>query len=346
MSSYPEAAKSRYGDCAEWETVNCRLCPHLCSVAPSRSGNCGVRTNRGGVLYCDNYGRVAGRFLAASDALPLYHYAPGGKWLLLAQRGCTMRCTFCNTAKFSQLGGTQTSPLTPGEAVLSAKENGALGVAFGVNEPAPAHEFVFDVFEQAKEQSLKTHLATSGMWCREPFRDMLEVTSAVTFGFKGFDAEFLSRTAGGNLRTAMRNLEVSLTAEKHVEATYLVIEEHDRWMEELLQFGTWLAEVSQGRVPVLLLGLRKRFQWQGEETSREALATAHGLLSEHVPVVYVDDPDLGLMDTRCLKCHRPLVRRGTAGTILTELQDGKACPGCGEPVPYQIVDSQHPIKPA
>ncbi|MBC7185582.1 MAG: AmmeMemoRadiSam system radical SAM enzyme, partial [Calditrichaeota bacterium] len=38
--------------------VRCELCPHQCIIGEGKTGVCGVRQNRGGVLYSLVYGKA------------------------------------------------------------------------------------------------------------------------------------------------------------------------------------------------------------------------------------------------------------------------------------------------
>ncbi|MCB2154627.1 radical SAM protein [bacterium] len=323
--------EGRYYVVEEWDSVVCQICPHLCSIAPSRSGTCGVRSNRHGALYVDNYGKVASTEVVDASTLPLYHFRPADRWLLVGMKGCVMRCPFCNTYRYSQTGGVQTSGVAPKTLIDRALEASAIGIAFGINEPAVSHEFVVDTFKLAREAGLQTFLQTCGSWNHEPFREVLEFTDTITFGFKGFDAETLTRECGGHLDRVRQNLEVARTLGVHVETTYLVIDEYPTWREQLAAFGKWLAGVDT-RIPVILLRLEPAFTWTAK-TSRETARQAHEELSHHLDFVYVDDEEMGLMNTHCTDCGRTLIRRGMVENLTpTEIED--SCPSCGARLPY------------
>ncbi|MDK2972073.1 MAG: pyruvate formate lyase activating enzyme [Candidatus Sumerlaeota bacterium] len=329
--------EARFYDVADWETVQCRLCPHLCCIAPSRTGTCGVRSNRDGRLVVDNYGKVAKVELTDASALPLYHYYPASRWLLLGMKGCNFRCTFCNTSAFSQMAGVRAAFRTPDDLVAEALEHGARGIAFGINEPIVSHEFVVDVFRAAREKGLKTFAATNGTWTEEPFNEIVQTTDALTFGFKGFSTEFLMAECGGHLEFVMHNVAAASTRELHVETSYLVIDAHPDWREQAEEFGKWLAEVDPA-IPAILLPLEKAFSWKGEPTARESVLEARDILARWLHNVYIQDPDLAFHDTACRQCGKILVRRNETGTILTQSARG-ACPHCGAALPF-VSDSE------
>ncbi|MBX3730311.1 MAG: radical SAM protein [Candidatus Sumerlaeia bacterium] len=328
--------EGRFFEAADWDTVECRLCPHLCQIAPSRTGACGVRSNRDGRLITDNYGKVADERAVDATVLPLYHYYPASRWLRIGMKGCNMRCPFCNTFSFSQLAGVRTLGRSAADLVAAAEAQGLRGISFGVNEPLVSHEFVVDVFRLARQRGLHTHIATSGTWCLDPYREIVEVTDALTFGFKGFDGGYLLGECGGHLEFAMQNLATAVRHGRHVEATLLVMDGQANWREQAGEFGKWLAGIDT-EIPAVLLGIEPAFAWKGEQTSRESLFEVRDLLLGHLRSVYIHDPELGFMDTACRECGRLLVRRGLAGTILTHGAEG-GCPNCGAALPFALQD--------
>lgn len=324
--------EARYWESGAWDTVTCRLCPHLCSIAPSRTGSCGVRANRDGRLYLETHGKVTLMEAVEAAALPLYHYRPAERWLRLATKGCNLRCSFCNTAMFSQLGGARMLPLTTSDFLDRARAERLIGISFGVNEPAMAHEYVAEVFERARGEGLATHLATAGVWSCDPFVEMLELTTAATFGLKGFDERTLMNECGAHLPVILENLSVALSRRVAVEVTYLVIDSAPDWRQQLEQFGTWLAR-QNATTPVILMRLEKGFSWKGPSSAVASMREAYELLKGALTNVYVADPAAGLADTRCPRCSNVLIARDGATRLRVGSGD-KGCTGCGFPLPF------------
>lgn len=332
MTVLPRRTEARFYERGSWDTTTCRLCPHLCSIAPSRSGTCGVRTNRNGLLYLDSYGKVAALEAVSACELPLYHYRPESRWLSVGMQGCNFRCGFCNTFRLSQLAGARTQPMMPRDLVAHATAMEVDGISFGGNEPVIAHEYVTDCFRAARSAGLATHAATNGSWMEDPFEEILPLTDAMTFGVKGFDERFLLGECGGRLEGLKSNVLVAHARGVHVEVAYLVIEAHEDWREQLALFAFWLRGISP-EIPVILLGLEQAFSWKQPATSNSALAEAHEILGQQLPHVFASHRALGLMDTRCASCGRVLVRRGAGGTLIAPGAETR-CPGCGTGVPY------------
>lgn len=335
----PNRVEARFYEKMSWDNVTCHLCPHRCSIVPSRTGICGVRGNRDGVLYVDTYQHVSQTEVLSADDLPLFHYKPSISWLQLATRGCTMRCPFCNTYRFSQTGGVRSFRLTIEEIIAKARADRCQGISFGVNEPAPAHEFVFDTFKAARAAGLETHVATGGMWSREALRELTPFLSAATVGLKGLDASFLTGTLGSNKEAVLGNIDLLLTRGVHVEITWLVI---PGLTDDAAQASDLRSRLSmhENPPPIILLPFEPGFTWREPAPARLAhLRQFHKFFIGYAAPVYEFHADSTAMNTLCTNCGRPLIRRGIAGLIITSVPGGeprKTCPACGTPVPYVI----------
>jgi pyruvate formate lyase activating enzyme len=299
-----------------------------------------VRSNRGGTLYLDVHNRVTSRTVVNAEDLPLYHYKPDIGWVQVGSRGCTMRCPFCNTHRYSQGGGAMAQGATPESLVNFAKETRAKGISFGVNEPTHLHEFVDDVFSAARAASLDTHLATNGMWSPDPFRDILRKTSAVTIGLKGFSDQFYQEALGGDLPTIHQNLQQLAAIGVHFEVSWLVIPGRTDSPQEATAFVRFMRDLGAAP-PLILLPYQPDFTWQAttQPSTLDHLRAFRTALAEYQGVVYIAHDDASENNTRCLQCGRTLVRRGMARSVVTSHPTGKPkdrCPACNTRVPYIV----------
>jgi pyruvate-formate lyase-activating enzyme len=225
--------------------------------------------------------------------------------------------------------------MTADQLVAEALRAGAVGISFGVSEPAVAHEFVADVFEVARSAGLKTHLATNGEWSEEPFHDILASVDAVTFGFKGFDSLWLMQACGGHLEIVQSNVAHAIAAETHVEIAYLLVDSQPDWHQQLTHFVDWL-DTFQQATPVILLPLKSSFMWEGPSTTPKSILEALTYLRHRIPFAYYPEMAEGVGDTRCPKCDRVLLRRVEEDTLVDSACQEGFCPTCGEPVPFVL----------
>ncbi len=328
-----ELPVGRFVESQAWDAVQCQMCPHLCSIAPSRQGQCGVRANRNGQLVLSTYGRVSEARLLPAEEIPIFHYYPGASWYRVSSIGCTMHCPFCNTFRISQAGGARTRAISPPDLAAEAKKAGARGIVFGGNEPAVSHEFVVDIATAARSQGLLTAVETSGMWSTEPFAQALELLDAVVFGLKGFNSVFVSDECGGLLEQTRLNIEKAVSMGRHVEITYLIVEDRTDAPEVLSAFSQWLADLSP-TIAVHVIGCKAAYQWKNSEASAEKLSQVIQNLSQTLPFVYGDEDARGVTrDTRCPSCGRVVVARSLVrGVSFPGLNNG-ACSACGARIP-------------
>lgn len=317
---------------ANWDTVNCSLCPHQCSVAPSRSGACGVRSNRDGKFYVDTYGKIATCEVVTGFDIPLYHFAPQLRWLLLATKGCTMRCPFCNTFEYAQLGARNTTPMTPEQVVERAKQAEAKGIVFGGNEPVVSHEFVLDVFRQARRAGLKTAIQTNGTWMEEAFQEVLVLTDAFAFGLKGFSPSRYTNQLGGHLDFILQNIRTAVAQNHHVEISYLIVGEREQELKaELDEFLGWRNHLSEG-IPVIFRRQKRDYLIKAEINSKVALQIIGEHLEHNNGLYYQDSENQSHRSTFCTNCGEVLVTRSSSGTVSYVTERGK-CPQCRAKTP-------------
>ena len=105
-------------------SVVCRLCSHGCVIKSGGYGICGLRLNKDGVLYAENYGRVAVEAVDPIEKKPLYHFLPGTKVYSLGGVGCNFRCRHCQNWEISQCTTADSlHGLSPQKAVFNAVEH-------------------------------------------------------------------------------------------------------------------------------------------------------------------------------------------------------------------------------
>ncbi len=331
--------QGRYYSKLDWDNVECNLCAHRCAIAPSRPGSCGTRTNKDGEVVVDNYARLSSIDVVTSEQLPLYNFLPDGRWLLLSGRGCTMRCPFCNQAKYSQAGAVRTMAMTPDEIVAEAFNRSVTGISFGVNEPAQAHEFVYDVMLDAMREGLNTHVATAGMWDPEALREILPVLSSMTLGLKGLDEDFYQLKLGGNLQYILSNLDIVMHSEVRLEITWLLIPGVTDKAEQIEVLYNALRH-HEHYPPLVLLPFVPSGQWITHEPATiEHLDRFRFMLKDYKGPVYIDHPESAHRNTACGNCGTTLVRRSIVGVQPAKDAEGNLidhCPKCHQHVPYIV----------
>jgi len=72
---------------AKDQSVVCNLCAQRCLIHPGRTGICGVKENRAGVLDTLVYDRVVSMNIDPIEKKPLFHFLPGSTSFSIATAG-------------------------------------------------------------------------------------------------------------------------------------------------------------------------------------------------------------------------------------------------------------------
>lgn len=307
--------------------VHCHLCPHHCVIGEGRVGLCGVRRNRGGVLYSEIYEQVTSVAMDPIEKKPLYHFHPGSQILSLGTRGCNFACEFCQNWAISQEDAA-TSPLKSKAAVLAAQREGSIGIAYTYNEPLIWFEYVLETAKLAREAGLANVLVTNGYASPEPFEELLPYVDAMNMDIKAIRPDFYKRLCRGTLEPVLANAKAA-ARRTHIEVTNLVIPGHNDTDEEFEELGRWIAGEMGPEIPIHLSAYFPRYRLKAPPTPVETLERAHGVFSRHLRYVYLGNcySEKGA-NTACHKCGALLIARRGYNVRVLGLK-GAACASCG-----------------
>lgn len=265
--------------------TECYLCPHNCTIMPSRIGLCGVRRNNNGTLILTVYGHLALTEVKAATALPLSPEYANKKFLFVGSIGCNMKCPFCLTWRSSQVG-VLTRVYTPEQLVQLALTEKVNGIAFTHNEPAIGLEYLLAVARLARREKLLLAVATNAFLNKQPFADLLAHIDIMVVDLKSWDAEFLRVECGGIKEVILNNISVALPR-VHLEVSYLVIEGLNDKDADLVELARWLGNHSS-EIPLHLVRFQPAFRYtKYKKTGHVRLYQLQKLLCHHLKYVYV-----------------------------------------------------------
>jgi pyruvate formate lyase activating enzyme len=227
--------------------VVCEVCPHACALEEGQTGFCGARSNRGGEISADSYGKVTAIALDSVEKKPLRRFFPGSRILSVGSYGCNLRCPFCQNHEISMVKWSEDkteflSPQVLADEALELKTRGNIGLAFTYNEPLICPEYVLDCARLNRRNGLKNVAVTNGYINREPLERLLPLLDAMNIDLKSFSPEFYRKIAG-DLEEVKRT--IALAAEVcHVEVTTLVVPGENDSTEEMERLSGWLSEIS------------------------------------------------------------------------------------------------------
>lgn len=249
--------------------VECEICPHHCKIEEGNVGLCKARSNQGGKIVSENYGKLTAVALDPIEKKPLYHFYPGSKILSVGSYGCNLNCPFCQNCDISMVGGCdiETSEILCEELIQKAlmlKSKGNIGIAYTYNEPLIGYEFVRDCAVLAKKNGLMNVVVTNGYICEEPLKDLLPLIDAFNIDLKGFTEEYYHKLRG-DLATVKRSIE--LAVEKcHVEVTTLIVPGENDSEEEIAELSSWIAGINPD-IPLHISRFFPRWQMQDKEAT-------------------------------------------------------------------------------
>lgn len=313
--------------------VNCELCPHRCVIADGKTGICGVRSNKDGVLLSDAYGRLLACNLDPIEKKPLYHFHPGKQILSIGTRGCSFRCDFCQNWQMvvSDSPGTHVSS---DEVAAIAGKNGSIGIAYTYNEPLIWYEFVLDCAAKVRERSLKNVLVTNGYINREPLEELLPFVDAMNIDLKSMEPGFYRKVVKGELEPVLDTCRTAKGA-CHIEITNLIIptlNDSDELIEKLVDFVAGLGRDT----PLHFSAYYPCHKMKIEPTPIGTLRRAYDIARKKLDFVYlgnVRDSDAG--SSYCPDCSCLLVERDGYTTRAKGLKDD-CCGECGKPLPFIV----------
>ncbi len=320
-----------YYDRISESDIQCSLCPHLCSIGPSLHGQCGVRVNRNGRLVTMTYGHVSASEMIPIEKVPLYHYRPGAKVLLLGTLGCNMRCPFCCSWRISQ-AGTRTVFVSPEDLLRLAREKNASGVAFGMNEPVLNIEYIMDAAPLLHKAGLFIVLGTNGFVQSEPLFQLLSHVDALVVDVKACNDVFYEKACGGFRQEILNNI-VSINVKIHLEISCLVIGGRNDDESELEKFFLWTSGLKPAAPPLHLLQYTPDFQSKDPATDPMRMYYLQEKARRILPFVYLSNMNEREANiSYCPSCKTPLIIREAPGISLKNL-DGKRCTRCGWEIP-------------
>ena len=225
----------------------CSLCPRHCSLGEGQLGFCRARINLGGVIVCENYGRVTSIALDPIEKKPLRLFHPGTSILSVGSYGCNMDCGYCQNCEIARAdsGSVCWDTVSPEELASLAdayRPQGNIGIAFTYNEPLVGFEFVRDCATLAKQRGLLTVLVSNGMIGQRYWEELIPLIDAANIDLKAFTREGY-RALGGDLDT-VKNTIAQAQGRMHLELTTLIVPGFNDGEDGMRGECEWIASLS------------------------------------------------------------------------------------------------------
>ncbi len=238
--------------------ARCEVCFRRCEIAEGRTGFCGARGVRDGVVKAVNYGKITSLALDPIEKKPLSRFFPGSRILSVGSYGCNLRCPFCQNYEISWSDAAwryerRAKFMLPEELVdLAAglRSSGNIGIAFTYNEPLIGYEFVLDTARLAKERGLKNVLVTNGTAQLSVLEKLGPYIDAMNIDLKGFTDRYYTQVIHGSRQMVMEFITRAVKL-CHVELTTLIVPGENDSVEEMSALSRWVARLEDGQGNVI-----------------------------------------------------------------------------------------------
>ncbi len=226
--------------------VRCHLCAHRCAIRDGDTGICGVRENRGGVLYSLVYARPISQAVDPIEKKPLFHFYPGTTSYSVATVGCNFRCRFCQNADISQMprdqGRIVGRHVPPEDIVEDALATGCRSISYTYTEPTVFFEYTRDIAVLARRAGLANNYVTNGYMTAEMLEAFYPYLDAANVDLKAFRDEFYRQQCGARLQPVLDTLRLMKQQGIWVEITTLVIPDLNDDPGELRELAGFIAQ--------------------------------------------------------------------------------------------------------
>ncbi|MBP2132178.1 pyruvate formate lyase activating enzyme [Methanomicrobium sp. W14] len=317
-------------------SVKCGLCSHRCLIKENKSGICGVRTNKGGTLYTESYGRVSAEAVDPVEKKPLYHFLPGTQVYSLGGIGCNFRCKHCQNWEISQCTTADfLHGLSPQKGVLKALDYRCRSIAWTYNEPTLWHEYAMNMGKLAQSEGLGTIYVTNGYMTEEAVSELSGMLSAFRVDIKAFTDDFYRKICGAKLQPVLDATVKAKECGMHVETVTLLIPGLNDSDDEIKSLVSWIYENLGENTPVHFTAFHPDYNMTSlSPTPLKTLEKAY-LFAKDAGIRY---PYIGNVashpycNTWCHNCGALLIERH--GFMQDEVNlDKDMCKVCGAKIP-------------
>lgn len=317
---------ARYWESLGNKILQCKLCPHFCTLKDGQIGFCKARKNIDGKLYSMVYGKASSIHVDPIEKKPLYHFLPGSGVYSLSTTGCNLQCKFCQNWQISQVfpWDLESKPMTPAEIVEAALKSGSKSIAYTYNEPTISAEYMIDIATLARKKGLKNVVVSAGYINPEPLKDILKVVDAYKIDLKGFDEKFYHELTSAELAPVLEALKIIKQSGVHLEIVNLMITGENDTDEEMRKMCLWIKENLGTDVPVHFTRFHPDYKLVNKpptppETVKRARQIALEVGLKYVYTGNMDDPEGST--TYDPKTHEVLIER--QGFFLSTNKVGK-----------------------
>jgi pyruvate formate lyase activating enzyme len=312
--------------------AGCFLCMHQCRINDGKRGICGVRENRGGMLYSLVYGKVISMNIDPIEKKPLFHFMPASKSFSIATAGCNFKCLHCQNFDISQYTSRQGKipgkDVSPEQIVEAVEKAGCDSISYTYTEPTVFFEFALDCARLAKEKNIKNVFVSNGYSSPESVKAIAPFLDAINIDLKG-DDDFYKKICGARLQPVLDTVKLMKDLGIWVEVTTLIIPSYNDSDKSLGEIADYIYSVDDS-VPWHVSQFYPTYKILDiPRTPIETIKRAREIgLKKGLKYVYEGNvPGEGGENTYCPDCNELLIERLGYEVVLDKIRKG-LCPSC------------------
>lgn len=317
--------------------IECKLCPHNCTISDGDFGFCNVRKNCSGILYAFAYGNTIANRPDPIEKKPFYHFLPGTSSYSIAVKGCNMRCSFCQNWQISQIDLSSNNnlmgqELKPEEIVQEAIKNKCQSISYTYTEPTIFFEYAYEISKLAKQKGLKNAFITNGYISREAIDEISPYLDAANIDLKFFNEKSYRKLSKASLKPVLDTIVEMKRQNVWIEITTLLIPGVNDSDEELKDISGFISSVDKN-IPWHIAKYHPDYMFNESPATSQEIIEKSQFIGKKSGLTYVYPGNtLSRISTLCPKCHAQLINREhflVEG--ISNLKSGK-CIFCGYPI--------------
>ncbi|MDK2974265.1 MAG: hypothetical protein PWP08_636 [Methanofollis sp.] len=320
--------------------MRCRICEFGCEVPEGGSGRCGT-------YVCED-GRIVERFPrrylhvypVSIETVPMLHYTPNGKYLLVSTAGCNFACAGCVSGVQARDPDLVTGAMTahPPDAIVDlAVAEECIGVVFCLNEPTVSCFTFLELATAARERGLRVGCSTNGYMTVAALEALAPHLDFVNVGLKGCSDARYRECGAPAAFPVYRNIRILFGLGVHVEVSAMHLNGRE---EEVVGAARAVSAVSPS-IPFQVMRFRPFGGEPGAEFSEPTVTGSEAVcdrVREMLDYVYLfNSPGTRYLDALCPHCGGVIARRefyGPMGARNRSVAAGGVCGTCGHLFPF------------
>ncbi|MEM5790696.1 MAG: hypothetical protein QXP77_01460 [Candidatus Aenigmatarchaeota archaeon] len=307
--------------------IRCNLCAWNCFIKNGEKGYCEARENRNNNLIPLNFGKLTSIEVKDIEEIPLFHFLPSSKTLLINSIGKNLRGQFFSNEILKEKG-KKIQEISPEDLIDEADNKKVSSITFGGNAEV-YFEFAYKTARFAKRSNIATVFLTHGYIEEEPIKKIGKYLDAALVNIiASADPDFYKRFIGiEDTSPIFLTLKQLMKQRIFIEVSNLIVPklgDNTEFCKKLAEFIN--AELSS-EIPFHILQFHPGFGLP--ELPKTPIKILEKCLEEAkmagLRYVYISNVET-YRNTYCYNCGEPLISRKEK--VEVRLVGGR-CPICG-----------------